>query len=261
MLINTIYYSKLKKIINLSILSSITLSILSCSTNMDYLYSIESNNDKNNLFINLNNYNNKIIGESISVDINFNYFSIKNSVNGQTKQLKSDIDLIRVYLVDSNTSTLSDSNIKFGPLDISSNSTGTLLTFFNNIKGTSGNGSIKFSNVGAGTYYVLVGAYSDTVTINSTTNITDNTNNTLGAYTTLTESSVDLGRFAISTSGGDSNSGSVEIGNLATGYSLVNNGTDALNVDLKLRSEVGATIDSTVTITNGSSSIPSTIME
>lgn len=255
MLTNKICYSKSKKLIKLSVLSFTTLSILSCSNNINYPYKIESNNDKNNLVINVNNQANSI-DKSISVNINFNSFSIKNSINGQTKKLKADINLIRVYLVDNNTSTLSDSNIKFGPLDISSSSTGTLLTFFNNLKGTSGTGSIKFSNVGAGTYYVIVGAYSDTGTIDSTTNITDNTNNTSGAYSTLTESSVDLGRFAISTSGGDSNSGSVEIGNLATGYSLVNNGTSPLNVNLKLRSEVGAIIDSTVTITNGSSTIP-----
>ncbi|MFN4150224.1 MAG: hypothetical protein ACK4IX_04720 [Candidatus Sericytochromatia bacterium] len=257
MLTNKIYYSKLKKILSVSVLSFTTLS---CSNNINYPYNIESNNNQNSLFINLNNKDNNI-SKSISVNINFNSFYIKNSTNGQTKKLKSDIDLIRVYLVNSNASTLSDSNIKFGPLDISSGSTGTLLTFFNNLKGTSGTGSIKFSNVGTGTYYVIVGAYSDTVTTDLTTNITDNTNNTSGAYSTLTESSVDLGRFAISTSGGDSNSGSVEIGNLATGYSLVNNGTSPLNVSLKLRSEVGATIDSTVTITNGSSTIPSASME
>lgn len=260
MLTNNIYHSKLKKLIRLSVLSFTNLSILSCSNNINYPYNIESNNAKTNLFINVNNQDNNIV-KSISVDINFNSFSIKNSTSGQTKKLKSDISLIRVYLVNSNASTLGDSNIKFGPLDISSSSTGTLLTFFNNLKGVSGTGSIKFSNVGSGTYYVIVGAYSDTGTINSTTNITDNTNNISGAYSTLTESSIDLGRFAISTSGGDSNSGSVQIGNLATGYSLVNNGTDPLNVDLKLRSEVGATIDSTVTITNGSSTIPSSVME
>lgn len=199
---------------------------------------------------------------SISIKLNVNKsFSIKSSSSGLTKKLKSDISLIRVYLVNNNSSNLNDSNIKFGPLDLTSSSTGTLLTFFNNLKDSSGSGSLTFYNVGQGTYYVAVSAYENTSTIDETTNITDISNTTSGAYSTITSGSTNLGRFAISTSGGDSNSGSVEIGNLATGYRLVNNGTDALNVDLKLRSEVGATIDSTVTITNGSSSIPSTTME
>ena len=169
--------------------------------------------------------------------------------------------LIRIYLVDSNSSTLGDSNIKYGPLDITSSNTGSLLTFFNNVKGSGGTGNITFTNVGQGTYYVAVSTFDSTSSLDSTKNITNNTTNTVGSYTIITANSTNLGRFALSTSGGDSNSGGIQIGSYSTSYNLVNNGTSSLNINLALKSELGATIDSTTTITEGSSSIPSTSLQ
>lgn len=241
-----------------------SLFVFSCSelsitnTKVNHSYKIDSNKNNSLVFVvDKNNHR----GGSFSVKLNFNDFSIKSNTSGVVKKVKTDISLVRIYLVDSNSATLSDSNIKFGPLDLTSSSTGSLLTFFNNVKGASGTGSLTFTNVGQGTYYVAVAAFDVTSGLDSTKNIVNTSTSTAGAYTTITASSTNFGRFALSTSGGDSNLGSVLIGGQGTGYNLVNNGTSALNVNLALRSELGATLDATTTITEGSSTIPATTLQ
>lgn len=234
------------------------LLLLSCSkANINTSYNIESGKRTGLIFKVSENDNNRGV---FSVNLNFNDFSLKSNTNGQEKKVKSDISLIRVYLVDSNSSTLSDSNIKFGPLDLTSSNTGSLLTFFNNVKGTSGSSSLRFTNVGQGTYYVAVAAFDDTSGLDSTKNLSNTSSSTSGAYTTITASSTNFGRFALSTSGGDSNGGSVEVGGYSVHYSLVNGGTNPLNVNLALKSGIGATLDATTTITEGNTTIPATTL-
>lgn len=227
----------------------------------NYIFQSKKNIDES--IFDLGNKN----GSSISIVVNSKKnepFSAKSNTNGHTGKLKTDINLIRIYLVDSNASTLNGSNIKEGPFDITSASTGSLATFFTNVKGASGIGNLSFSNVGAGTYYVAVAAYSSSVTIDNTTNINSKSTTPAGSSTNITSGS-DLGRFALSTTGGDSSNGVVVIGNMVSSgraiYGLINNGTINLGVTLDLRDALGATIDSTTTITEGLSSIPSTTLQ
>lgn len=115
----------------------------------------------------------------------------------------SAIQLIRFYLVDSNAGSLSATNIKAGPFDIT---TGTLFT--NLTTGTGPNtDTALFTNVPAGIYYVATATYNTTTPINSTTNITSATANS--ANITI-GGPIDFGTFALSNSGGDG-SGSITV--------------------------------------------------
>lgn len=226
-------------------------------------YNIASNTKNpeiknNNLNFDLKTKN----GSSFSVKFNFNKikdFSTKANTNGNPGKVNTDINLLRVYLVNNNTSNLNGTNIKYGPFDIDINSTGTLATFFSNIKGLGKTGNLTFSNVGAGNYYVAIAAYSSATTINSTTNIIKSTTNIT--------SGTNFGNFSLSNSGGDSPglSGLVTVASMVVGgraaYSLVNNGTANLGVTLNLINALGATIDATTTITQGSSTIPATSLQ
>lgn len=237
--------------------------LFSCSTNItgnSNEYKTESNKTEIENKINFDlGSNNK---STFSVKLSFSKnktFSTKNSSNGIPQKTKSNIQLLRLYLVNSNAISLSDSNIKSPSFDISSGSKFTSLK-----SGTST--SIQFNNVPNGTYYVAIAAYNSSTTVDSTTNITDK--NTSSGYTNITSSSTNLGRFAISTSGGDSPSfnGVVTIADKICDdgracYGPINNNTPSLEVTLTLAGAIGATIDSTITITNGSSTIPSSSME
>lgn len=218
-------------------------------------------------FINKNNFtidvgNGKKTSATFPIKINFDNsndktFFTKNSSSGIAGKTKGQIQLIRFYLVDSNATTLTDSNIKEGPFDVISTSPGSLGTLFTNLTGA-GTGTINFTNVKTGTYYVAVAAYSSTTTVDSTTNIT-NLSTTPGDYTGITISGpVDLGRFALSSTGGDFNtSGSITVGT-SPNYVLTNSPTNPLVVNLKLADAVGATLESSVTITNGTTTYTGT---
>ncbi len=201
---------------------------------------------------------------TISVKLNFlkgKGFKLKGSTSGQAPKTKTDIKLLRFYLVDSNASSLNDTNIKSPYFDVKATSTGTLGTLFTNLTSSGGVGTIKFINVLSGSYYVAAAAYSSTTIINSTTNI--NNLNTLPAGSStninLTSPSVtDLGRFFLSTSGGDAPglSGFVTVN---SSYKLINNGTATLGLSLKLADSVGASIETDVTFIDGANSPSGTI--
>lgn len=226
-------------------------------------YSIQSNTKSET---NVSNFNFDLgtkNGASFSVKITSGKkgFSLKNSSNGFSGK-RSDVKLFRLYLVDSNSTNLTGSNIKFGPFDINSSSTGSLATFFTNVtgvSGSSGNGNLTFSNVGAGTYYLAIAAYNSVSTINSTTNVTNSSTNITAT--------TNFGNFALSNSGGDSPNlnGVVTIASMVSGgkalYGLTNNGTASLGVTLNLVDVFGATLDATTTITEGSSTIPATTLQ
>ncbi|MEK7431995.1 MAG: hypothetical protein AABZ74_02595 [Cyanobacteriota bacterium] len=259
------------KIIQNIIIMTVFVSISSCAnfnTNnikIDFPYTIDSNTKNKSFIFNVDKNNNK--GISFSINLNFNDFLLKSSTSGNLKKIKSDISLLRVYLVDNNSSTLNASNIKSGPFDLTSNTpTGTLLTFFNNVKDTNGNGTLTFINVGAGTYYVAIAAYDSSSSLDYTKNIVDTSNNISGAYTNITVNDTNLGRFALSTTGGDYDLGKIEVERtiLTDGsidYKLVHNGTTSLNINLALKSGFGAIIDSNLTITNGNNTIPEINLE
>lgn len=203
-------------------------------------------------------------GAAFSVTLNNNQnkgFNTKANSNGVAPKVKNDIQLLRLYLVDSNASNLTSSNIKYGPFDIIvSNGKASLDTFFSDVKSTIGTGSISFSNVGTGSYYVAVAAYSSTSTINSTTNIS-NLRTTPAGSTTNINNGTNLGKFALSTSGGDAPglSGIVTVApmvdtNGRAVYGLINNGTNDLGVTLDLADSIGANIDTKVTLVDGSNS-------
>lgn len=230
------------------ILSSILL--VSCN--------ILVNPNENNLNLDLGVKN----GSSFSVKVNYNKtknFHTKNSSNGFTGK-RSDIKLLRIYLVDNNGTSLVGTNIKHGPYDIDISNTGMLATFFTNVtgtSGTSGTGTLTFSNIGAGTYYVAIAAYRSTTTINNTTNITISSTN----ITNVTN----FGNFAISNTGGDATNGVITIDATVSGgkaiYSLTNNGITSLGVTLNLIDSFGATIDAPATITQGNTTIPATTLQ
>lgn len=184
-------------------------------------------------------------------------FSTKANKNGHTGKIKSDIQLLRIYLVDSNATNLTSSNIKYGPFDILvTNGVTSLDTFFSNVTGTSGNGTLNFTNVNTGSYYVAVSGYNSTTVINSTSNITNKKTTPVGSSTNI-NNGTDLGRFALSTSGGDlpGLNGVLTVSSIIVngraGFGLINNGTANLGVDLKLEDAVSADIDTKVTLVDG----------
>ncbi|MBC7475940.1 MAG: hypothetical protein H7263_16780 [Candidatus Sericytochromatia bacterium] len=201
---------------------------------------------------------------TISVKLDFlkgKGFKLKGSTAGQAPKTKTDIKLIRFYLVDSNASSLGNTNIQSSSFDITGSSTGTLGTLFTNLTNTGGTGTIKFINVSSGSYYVAAAAYSSTTTINSTTNI--NNLNTLPAGNSTninltSPSTINLGRFSLSNSGGDAPglSGLVTVG---SSYNLINNGTATLGLSLNLADSVGASIETDVTFIDGANSPSGTI--
>lgn len=199
-------------------------------------------------------------GASFSAVLNFNKskgFSTKANKNGQQGHIKSDIQLLRVYLVNSSSGNLTASNIKYGPFDIVvSNGVTSLDTFFSGATGSGGSGVLNFNNVSDSTYYVAVAAYNSTTIIDSTTNI--NSKNTLPAgSSTNINNGTDLGRFALSTSGGDlpGLNGVVTVSSMVSAgrafYGLANNGTASLGVTLNLADAIGADIDTKVTLVDG----------
>lgn len=122
------------------------------------------------------------------------------TITDGTTNVKADINLIRFYLVNSNsTSNLVDTNIIKGPFDLSTGSNFTSLK-----AGTAT--TLTFASVPAGTYYIAGAAYSSSSTIDSTTNITNLTTNTFSNITITTNPTPigNMGTFSVSNSGGDS---------------------------------------------------------
>lgn len=130
-----------------------------------------------------------------------------STITDGTTNIKSDISLIRFYLVDSKTtSNLVNANILKGPFDITSGA------LFSSLVAGSVT-TLSFNSVPAGTYYIASAAYNSSTTVNSTTNITNLTNNTFANITISAGQSPtgDMGTFSISNSGGDSGIGRVVI--------------------------------------------------
>jgi hypothetical protein len=116
-----------------------------------------------------------------------------------TTNIKSDINLIRFYLVNSKTtSNLVDANIIKGPFDITS---GALFTSLKSGALT----NLSFDSVPLGTYYVASAAFSSSTIVDSSTNITNLTKNTFANITITTSPAPtgNMGTFSISNSGGD----------------------------------------------------------
>lgn len=224
-------------------------------------YSIKETK-KNNFTFDLGVKNGAFFSVVVNSDIN-KAFSIKNSSNGFTGK-RSDIKLLRIYLVDINSTDLTSGNLKAGPFDIDASSTGPSGTFFTSVTGTTGltdTGTLSFKNVANGTFYLAIAAYNSTTVIDSSTNLTSVASGTSNTSRNIT-SGVSLGRFAISGTGGDS-AGSVAISKeVVSGkaqYTLV--GTTALGVTLTLADVFVATIDSNTTITDGSYTIPNITLQ
>jgi hypothetical protein len=272
---NMIIKNKLK-ILFLFIICSFFLPSCNISSNKDINVS-NSNKDlifdlgaKNGSYLSVKiNYNqNKSLKENpvsfnSEVEIEKKNFSIKNSINGFSGK-RANIKLLRIYLVDSNSSDLVLANIKEGPFDIDITSVGSLGTFFTDLTGTSGSsstGNLIFQNVKPGIYYIAISAYNSTTTIDSSQNLTN-----ISSPSSINSRNItSLGRFALSDTGGDLISlGSVKISSMVRSgkavYGLANNGITALGVTLNLIDVFGATIDSNTTITDGSYTIPATTL-
>lgn len=179
-------------------------------------------------------------GASFSVKLNFangGAFKTKASANGTTTAIFSDMTHLRVALIASATSPTSLT----GAVTVGA-ATSNLLA--KTVASSGGTATVTFTNVpGAVTtgtkYWVAAAAEA------SGTNIT----NVTGA--TLTDAT--YGKFYVTNGGGNAASGAVTVTQTVTGaaYSYAVDSTTALTMALNLRDATGATVDSTVTVTNG----------
>lgn len=181
-------------------------------------------------------------GASFSVKLNFangGGFRTKASADGTATAMFGDMTHLRVALVASATS----------PTDLTGAVTvgaATSNLLAKTVASSGGTATVTFTNVpGAVTtgtkYWVAAAAYA------SGTNIT----NVTGA--TLTDGT--YGKFFVTNGGGNAASGAVTVLQTVTNagltFAYTVNSTTALTMALNLRDATGATVDSTVTVTNG----------
>mgnify|MGYP001605642036 CR=1 FL=1 len=182
-------------------------------------------------------------------------YTVKDSASGDPAKTRTEIQLFRFYLVDSNGASLTNTNLKTPAFDITSSSSGTLGTLFTTLKAGS-TGTLKIINVSTGTYYFAAAAFNSTTVIDSTTNISNLSTTPAGSSTNIIISGPsDLGRFALSTSGGDlpGLNGVVTVG---ADLTLTNGGTAPLGLSLSLADVKGADIESGVIVNGGSTIVP-----
>lgn len=155
-------------------------------------------------------------------------FSIKASTSGSLAKTSADISSFKVYLLEDTTAPSGDigSKVVAGPVSVSANLSGSNQTFV-------------FSNVAANSaskkYYVGLQAFDA-----SNANLTASTGKTVGSAA-----------VALSNAGGDG-LGGVQVN---ADLSITGGQEGRLNVLLPLLNATGASLDSQVTVQNGSSSI------
>lgn len=147
--------------------------------------------------------------------------------DGSTKS-KSDIQLLRFYLVNKNVDNepILDEHILKGNFDI------TTGTKFDSLKAGTPT-TMRFKNIPVGQYYVAVAAYESTTTVDSTTNITNLTenNNANITITTAPTPTGNMGTFSISNTGGDSG----DLGRIIVNTGYIPNTTNSVTLPLKLK--------------------------
>jgi len=193
-------------------------------------------------------------GVSISLSINLangNGFKTESSVSGSPQAtVAANLKSLKFWLVEAATNSPPSGNVGGNFTNIKTVSLDT----------TTASHTATFTNVpdnssSSKSYFVCAAAYNDTIGGTSgqvaSTNITN-----LGATVTFGSNN----RAFVSTAGGDpSNLGSINVTNVALVPSI---GTASLSIPaLKLLDGTGAIVDSSVTVTDGSSTIPATTVQ
>ena len=151
-------------------------------------------------------------------------FTTLNSSSGTAAKDMVDVQALRVFLC--NSSTL--------PSGLITPFNGQVFT----ITAPSSSQTIVFDNVPANNYFVCAAAFSNTGTFDIGTNLTDKSTSTVNYAE---------GQVFCSTTGGETgNPGRVTVD---SAYQVSD--TTTLNVPLQLQSIVGATIDSSITVIDG----------
>ncbi|MEK7434411.1 MAG: hypothetical protein AABZ74_14870 [Cyanobacteriota bacterium] len=231
-----------KSIIRVTSINLFFSIITACSSVSFNPIQKEINNDIKKLNLNSNenitvlDVGNGKLGASFSVKLNFKSgFKLKNNASSTFDGTPSTVKSFKVYLIDGAASLGASGS------DITSSILGNS---FSVIKTGSSTTSLILSNVNTGSYYVAVGAYQDT---GATLNVTQTATN---VYI------ISGGNFALSTTGGDSATGGIlSTGGIITVDSSFQINATALSnqmgIPLNLTDAIGATIDTTVNVTNG----------
>jgi len=254
----------MNKKFSLSISFLAVLSVLTaCSSNIPS--AINNDGNQTNLFAQskVNDVliadlgNGKKTNASLSFKVNLDSdkssFNTKNNVSGNIGGATSAVLSIQVWLLESTTGSPPAAGATVTPVS------GSAFSYTNASAGS--NPTFTYTNIDTNTsgksYYVAVAAYNVVSGSQSTAN--NITNKTTAANRIMIGGTEPA---AISDGGGDttgnsgSNTGSVNVSSLYTVST-----TNGLTVDVTLADAMGATIDSSVTLINGNSSIPATTVQ